>query len=93
MDPPVSTRYLPASMDPPVSTRYLPAPQALHDASVVCLVTTPYLPAPQSVHGADPVKTLYFPATHHVQLKSGPDEPALQVQLLEAALPASVHGS
>jgi hypothetical protein len=28
-----------------------------------------------------------------VQLKSGPDEPALQVQLLEAALPASVHGS
>ena len=33
----------------------------------------------QLVHGADPVNALYFPATHAVQLKLGPDEPALQV--------------
>jgi hypothetical protein len=32
----------------------------------------------QSVHGADPVDALYFPVTHAVQLKAGPDEPALQ---------------
>ena len=47
----------------------------------------------QSVHGADPVNALYFPATQAVQLKFGPDEPALQVQVVEAPLPASVHSS
>ena len=47
----------------------------------------------QSVHGADPVDALYFPATHAVQLKLGPDEPALQVQVVKAPLPASVHSS
>jgi hypothetical protein len=35
----------------------------------------------QSVHGADPVTALYFPVSHAVQLKFGPDEPALQVQV------------
>ncbi len=47
----------------------------------------------QSVHGADPVNALYFPATHALQLKAGPDEPALQGQVVKAPLPASVHRS
>ncbi len=47
----------------------------------------------QSVHGADPVNSLYFPVTHAVQLKFGPDEPALQVQVVEAPLPSRVHRS
>ncbi len=45
----------------------------------------------QSVHGVDPVDALYFPATHAVQLNAGPDEPALQVQVVKAPLPASVQ--
>ncbi len=47
----------------------------------------------QSVHGADPADALYFPVTHAVQLKASPDEPALQVQVVEAPLPAGVHRS
>jgi hypothetical protein len=47
----------------------------------------------QSVHEADPVDALYFPATHAVQLNPGPDEPALQMQVVKAPLPASVHRS
>ena len=47
----------------------------------------------QSVHGADPVNALYFPATHAVQSKPDPDEPALQMQVVKAPLPASVHRS
>jgi hypothetical protein len=47
----------------------------------------------QSVHGADPVNDLYFPVTHAVQLKAGPDEPALQVHANEALHPASVQRS
>ncbi len=94
---PVATPYLPAPQAVhdvcPVSTPYLPTPHTVHDASADPPVSARYLPAPHTVHGADPVKTLYFPVTHPVQLKSGPDEPALQVQLLKAALPASVHGS
>jgi hypothetical protein len=45
----------------------------------------------QSVHGADPVAALYFPATQAVQLKPGPDEPALQVQVVKAPVPARVQ--
>jgi hypothetical protein len=58
--------------------------QAVHDASVVAPVEFKNLPAAQSVQGADPANTLYFPATHAVQLKFGPDEPALQVQVVKA---------
>ncbi len=52
-----------------------------------------YVPAPQSEQVADPVNALYFPATHaeHVSpsgMLRGPDEPALQVQLVKAELPA-----
>ena len=47
----------------------------------------------QLVHGSDPVNALYFPVTHAVQLKFGPDEPALQVQVVRAPLPARVHCS
>ncbi len=47
----------------------------------------------QSVHGADPVNALYFPATHAVQFRFGPDEPALQVQVVKDPLPTSVHSS
>lgn len=48
-----------------------------------------YLPAPQSVHVAAPVDVLYFPATHWVHVPpSGPDAPALQVQLAKVPLAA-----
>jgi hypothetical protein len=51
----------------------------------------------QSVHRADPVDALYFPVTHAMQLKSVPDEPALQVQVHAVppikGPPASVHRS
>ncbi len=40
----------------------------------------------QSVHRADPADALYFPATHAVQLKLDPDEPALQVQVITVPL-------
>ena len=47
----------------------------------------------QSVHRADPVDALYFPATHAVQLKAGPDEPAWQVHVVEAPHPSVVQRS
>ena len=41
------------------------------------------------MQAADPVDVLYFPATHAVHgPPSGPVDPALQVQLVKAALPA-----
>ena len=47
-----------------------------------------YVPAPQSMHRADPVDVLYVPAVHAVHSPpSGPEEPALQVQLVKAELP------
>jgi hypothetical protein len=53
-------------------------------------VAEEYVPAPQSVHAADPVDILYFPATHAVHVSpTGPVDPALQVQFVKAALPAS----
>ncbi len=74
--------------------------QSVH---AVALVELKNLPAPQSVHGVDPVNALYFPAKHAVQLKDGPDEPVLQVQVVNSLeenpvlavtpLPASVHRS
>ncbi len=74
----------------PVAVPYFPSPQAVHDESAVCPVATPYLPSPQSVHTADPVDALYFPATQSAHVPpSGPLEPALQVQLVKTALPAS----
>ncbi len=52
------------------------------------LAALEYVPAPQSVHSEDPVSALYFPATHAVhEPPSGPVHPALQVQLVKAALP------
>ena len=43
----------------------------------------------QAVQAADPVDSLYFPATHAVQLPpSGPVDPALQVQLVKFLFPA-----
>jgi hypothetical protein len=42
-----------------------------------------------SVQAADPVDVLYFPATHAAHGPPfGPVDPALQVQLVKAALPA-----
>jgi hypothetical protein len=41
------------------------------------------------MHWDEPVDTLYFPAMHGAHVPpSGPDEPALQVQLVKAPLPA-----
>jgi hypothetical protein len=62
--------------------------QALHVELVEAPPAVEYVPAPQSVHTADPVDALYFPATHAVHgPPSGLDDPALQVQLVSAALP------
>ena len=48
-----------------------------------------YVPAPQSEQVAFPVNTLYFPATHAAHGPPfGPVDPALQVQLVKAVLPA-----
>ena len=42
-----------------------------------------------SVQAADPVDVLYFPATHAAHGPPlGPVDPALQVQLVKAAMPA-----
>ncbi len=47
------------------------------------------LPAPQSVQAAHPAASLYLPATHCVHVPpAGPEDPALQVQLVWAGLPA-----
>ena len=70
----------------PTDVEYVPAPQLVHK---VAPVSVEYVPAPQSVHRADPVNVLYFPFTHAMHmLPSGPEKPALQVQLVKAALPA-----
>jgi len=49
------------------------------------------VPGGHSLQGSDPRADsgLYFPATHSAQVPpSGPDEPALQLQLVTAELPA-----
>ncbi len=79
-------------VEEPSSSPNLPAGQFLHsDSSPPEFFPTGllYLPAPQSVHGADPVNTLYFPATHAVQLKSGPDVPGQQAQVVKDTIPTS----
>ena len=49
-----------------------------------------YDPVPQSLHAALPVTSLYFPATHSVQLPPfGPFEPALQLHAVKDELPAA----
>jgi hypothetical protein len=63
--------------------------QTLHVELNTAPTAVEYVPCGQSVHRAAPVDGLYFPATHTVQTPpAGPDEPALQVQLVKAALPA-----
>ena len=48
-----------------------------------------YVPATQSVQTADPVDDLYFPTTHAAHGPPfGPVDPALQVQSVNAVLPA-----
>jgi hypothetical protein len=63
--------------------------QATHVELANFFASVEYLPVPQSVHTADPVNGLYFPATQSVHVPPfGPVEPALQVQLVKAGLPA-----
>jgi hypothetical protein len=61
--------------------------QTLH---VVELAAVEYVPDPQFVHASDPVKDLYFPATHAAHGPPfGPVHPELQVlQFVKAELPA-----
>jgi hypothetical protein len=62
---------------------------ALHVELPEAPTAVEYVPAPQSVQAADPVDVLYFPATHAAHGPPfGPVDPALQVQLVKAALPA-----
>ena len=60
--------------------------QTLH---VAAFAPAEYVPAAQSLHVASPVDALYFPASQSVHVPPfGPVEPALQVQLVKAGLPA-----
>ncbi len=62
--------------------------QALHVELAEAPSGVEYFPASQSMHASDPVEALYLPATHAVHVPpSGPVDPALQVQLVEAELP------
>ena len=72
--------------DAPVAAEYVPPPQLVHREAPTAVE---YLPVPQFVHGTDPADDLYLPSTHTVQMPPfGPDEPALQMQFVKAALPA-----
>jgi hypothetical protein len=63
--------------------------QAMHVELPEDPTAVEYVPAPQSVQVAVPFKVLYFPATHAAHGPPfGPVDPALQVQLVKAALPA-----
>ena len=62
--------------------------QAVHVELAAAFTAVEYVPVPQFVHAAVPVDVLYLPATQSAHVPPwGPLEPALQVQLVEAALP------
>jgi hypothetical protein len=72
----------------PSAVEYVPFPQTIHSDAPRALE---YVPDPQLLHRADPFDTLNLPGTHAVHMPpSGPEEPALQVHLVKAALPAGV---
>jgi hypothetical protein len=86
---PTSLENLPTSQvvhgTDPCDSLYFPASHSAHDEPPDVIE---YVPAPQSMHRADPVDVLYVPAVHAVHSPpSGPEEPALQVQLVKAELP------
>ena len=59
--------------------------QALH---VEDPTAVEYVPAAQTLQTAEPVDALYLPASHAVHVPpSGPENPALQVQLVKEVLP------
>jgi hypothetical protein len=63
--------------------------QSMHVEFAEAPIAVEYVPAAQSEQVAAPLNTLYFPAAHAVHgPPSGPVDPALQVQSVEAALPA-----
>jgi len=65
---------------------YLPIRQVVHVAAPDASLN---FPASHCKQGPLPIADLYLPATHAVHVPpSGPDEPALQMQLVKAALPA-----
>ena len=51
-----------------------------------------YFPVTQGVHGAGPVPTLYVPAMHVEHMPSVPVYPALQAELIQAALDVLTAG-
>ena len=62
--------------------------QALHVELSEDPTAVEYVPAAQSLQTAEPVDALYLPATHAVHVPpSGPENPALQVQLVKEVLP------
>ncbi len=65
------------------------AGHSLQFTEAVLLTVPEYLPSPQLMHSADPCVSLYFPATHALQIPpSGPDTPGVQVQFVKKELPA-----
>jgi hypothetical protein len=70
----------------PVNTLYFPAS---HAEQVVAPTAVEYVPASQSEQVAFPVNVLYLPISHAAHGPPfGPVDPALQVQLVKAELPA-----
>ena len=63
--------------------------QALHVELAEAPTAVQYVPAAQSEQVAFPFNALYLPATHAVhEPLSGPENPALQAQLVKPRLPA-----
>jgi hypothetical protein len=64
--------------------------QPVHVELAAAFTAVEYVPVPQFVHASAPVDVLYLPAAQSVHGPPfGPVDPALQVQLVKAALPAS----
>jgi hypothetical protein len=69
----------------PAAAEYFPAPQATQVLATEAPAAAENIPAAQSVHATEPAPVLYFPATHALHAPpSGPENPALQTQLVTA---------
>jgi hypothetical protein len=74
----------------PVTVEYFPAPQSMHVEDTDAPEVEEYLPASQSVHALVPMVCLYLPKTHAVHdPPSGPENPALHLQLVITVDPAT----
>lgn len=74
--------------DAPSVLEYVPAEHAVHTIAETAPTAVEYVPFTHSVHTTLPAASLNFPAKHFVHgPPSGPDAPALHVQLVADELP------